>query len=154
MNFEKFIEDYLDKGLLKKQKTDFGAVEKMMMRAEKDLRAAKANMKIDEEIAYTISYTAMLHAARALMLVKGYRPADGYQHKTAVEFMAQCVGGEYKAAVEYFDKMRRKRNLFTYEVNISVSKTEAENARNAAVKFVELVKNIIRAEKPQMEFKF
>jgi uncharacterized protein (UPF0332 family) len=115
----------------------------MILRAEKDLKAAKENLKIDEEISYTVSYTAMLHAARAFILSKGYRPADGYQHKTSVEFMAEFLEDKHKSIVEHFDRMRRNRNSFTYEVSISISMTEAENAITAGSKFVELIKGLI-----------
>ena len=87
MPYEKFIEEHVTKGLLKRQKSDFRAVEKLILRAYKDLKTAKANLDIDEGITYTVAYLAMLHAAMAFILFKGFRPADGYQHKTAVEFM-------------------------------------------------------------------
>lgn len=88
MTYEKFLKECLSKGLLKKQKSDLRTVEKLVRRAHKDLKAAKANLDIDEGIAYTVAYLAMLHAARAFILLKGFRPADGYQHKTVVEFMS------------------------------------------------------------------
>ncbi|MDD5568257.1 MAG: hypothetical protein PHY88_03535 [Candidatus Omnitrophica bacterium] len=88
------------------------------------------------------------------MLLKEFRPADGYQHKTVVEFMAQCLGEEYKNIVERFDRMRRKRNIFTYEIDISISYTEAENAFATATKFVSLIKEIIKRDNPQGHFKF
>jgi len=82
MAYDKFIEEYLSKGLLKEQKSGLSAVEKLINRSLKDLKAAKANLAIDEGIAYTVAYLAMLHAGRAFMLFKGFRPNDGYQHKT------------------------------------------------------------------------
>ena len=88
------------------------------------------------------------------MLLKGYRPSDGYQHKTVVEFMSHSLSKEFKTIVERFDKMRKKRNVFTYEVDISISKTEAGNALNTAVRFVNLTEAIIRKENPQVQFKF
>lgn len=154
MTYKEFIEEYLGKGLLKRQKSNFQAIERLILRGGKDLRAAKANLDIDEGIAYTIAYLAMLHAARALMLLEGLRPADGYQHKTVVEFMAYFLEKEFKNIVERFDKMRKKRNIFTYEVSISISEVEAENALSTAVKFVHLVEDIIKKENPQTEFKF
>lgn len=154
MSLEKFIEEYLGKGLLQKQKSDSRAVEKLVIRSNKDLKTAKANLSIDEGIAYTVAYLAMLRAGRAYMLLKGFRPADGYQHKTVVEFMGQCLGSEYRQIVDRFDRMRRKRNIFTYEVDISISKTEADGALNAAVGFVELIKERLRKEDPQAHFKF
>jgi len=65
MTYEEFLEESISKGLLKSQKSDLRAVEKLILRADKDLKAAKANLDIDEGIAYTVAYLAMLHAARA-----------------------------------------------------------------------------------------
>lgn len=154
MTYEKFIKEYLNKGLLKRQKPDFKAIEKLILRAKKDLKTSKANLIIDEGIAYTISYLAMLRAGRAFMLLKGFRPSDGYQHKTVVEFMGYFLGKQFKPIVSRFDKMRKKRNVFTYDVGISISKTEANNALNTAVKFVDLIKENIRKENPQIGLKF
>lgn len=154
MIYEEFVKEYLSKGLLKTQKSDYQAIEKLVFRADKDLRTAKANLSIDEGIAYTIAYLAMLHAGRAIMLLKGYRPADGYQHKTVVEFMIYLLGGKFKTIIDRFDRMRKKRNIFTYEVDISISKTEAGSALDTAIEFVGLIKDIIKKENPQTEFKF
>lgn len=154
MAYEKFIEEYLSKELLKKQRPNFDAVEKLIVRSAKDLKTAKANLNIDEGIAYMVAYLAMLRAGRAFMLLKGFRPVGGYQHKTVVEFMAQCLGEEYKSIVERFDRMRRKRNIFTYEIDITISRTEAEGAFDTAVKFVNLIKDVIKKESSQGHFKF
>ena len=153
MTYERFLEESLSKGLLRAQKSDLRAVEKLISRAHKDLKTAKANLDIDEGIAYTVAYLAMLHAARAFILLKEFRPADGYQHKTVVEFVSYFLGDEFNAITEQFDRMRRKRNIFTYEVDISISKSEAINALSMAARFVDLIKGIIRKENPQMEFK-
>jgi uncharacterized protein (UPF0332 family) len=154
MTYEKFLEECLSKGLLKRQKSDLRTVEKLVRRAHKDLKTAKANLEIDEGIAYTVAYLAMLHAARAFILLKGFRPADGYQHKTVVEFISHFLGKEFRVITEQFDRMRRKRNIFTYEIDISISKSEATNALNSATRFVDLIKGIVQKENPQMEFNF
>ncbi len=154
MNYERFIKDYLAKGRLKQQKSNFRAVEKLILRAHKDLKTSEANLVIDEGIAYTVSYLAMLRTGRAFMLLKGFRPSGGYQHKTVVEFMDRFLGTEFRNIVERFDKMRRKRNMFTYEIDVSISKTEADNALSTASKFIDIVTGIIKDENPQAEFKF
>ena len=154
MTYEQYLEESLSKGLLKKQKTDLRVVAKMLGRSYKDLAAAKANLAIDEGIAFTVAYLAMLHAARAFILLKGFRPADGFQHKTAVEFTAFFLGKEFKSLAEQFDRMRRKRNIFTYDVDIAISKTDAINALNTATQFVDLMKALMQKENPQLEFKY
>ncbi len=154
MAFERFAEECLAKGLLKRQRSGFVAVEKLVLRSQKDLKTAKANLNIDEGIAYTVAYLAMPRAGRALMLLKGFRPADGYQHKTVVEFIAHCLGDGYKNLAERFDRMRRKRNIFTYEIEVTISRTEAEGALATAAKFVEVIRELIKEENPQGHFKF
>ncbi len=88
------------------------------------------------------------------MCLKKFRPADGQQHKTTVEFASHILGDKYKKLVRYFDKMRKKRNIFTYEVSISISKSECKNAIAKASKFIKIVLNKIKQEKPQIEFDF
>ena len=146
MSFKQFVEEYITRGLLQKQSADLLAVEKLVVRAMKDLKTAQANLSIDEGIAYTVAYLAMLRGGRAYMLLKGFRPADSYQHKTVVEFMGQCLGDEYKHMIDRFDRMRRKRNIFTYEVDITISQTEANNALDTASSFVELIKDLLRKQ--------
>lgn len=96
----------------------------------------------------------MLRASRAYMLLKGFKPSDGYQHKTAVDFIDQFLGHDYRDIIDHFDRMRRKRNIFTYEIDVSISKIEATNAFNTAEKFVALIKDVIRKENPQQSFNF
>jgi len=153
-NYERFIEEYLNKGLLKRQKSNYHTAEKLILRALKDLKTSKANLNIDEGTAYAIAYLAMLRAGRAFMLLKELRPADGYQHKTVVELMAYFLEKKFESLVEHFDRMRKKRNIFTYDVSISISKTEANNALNTAAEFVNVIRDIIRRENPQIQFKF
>jgi len=68
--------------------------------------------------------------------------------------MAHFLGKEFKVIVEQFDRMRRKWDIFTYEIDISISKSEASNALDGATMFVTSVKGIIQKENPQMGSKF
>jgi uncharacterized protein (UPF0332 family) len=154
MNCENLVDEYLAKGLLKKQRPNPKAAVQLVKRARKDLRTAQANLEIDVEVAYTIAYLAMLRVGRALLLIKGFRPADGYQHKTVVEFITCYLGDEFKSIAVYFDRMRRKRNRFTYEVDASISKTEAQNALRVATEFVDLLGKRIKEEHPQAQLEF
>lgn len=154
MTYEKFIKEYLERGLLKEQEVSFDSIEKYILRAEKEIKAAEANLAIDEGVAYTTAYSAMLHAGRALMLLKGFRPSDGNQHKTVVEFAGFILGKEFKTLVQHFDKIRKKRNIFIYEVNISFSDTEVINAIKKAAELVGIIKAAIKKANPQKKFKF
>jgi uncharacterized protein (UPF0332 family) len=154
MTYDKFVSEYLSKGLIQKQKPAITDVERLIIRSAKDLETAKANLKIDEAIAYTLAYLAMLRSGRAFMLLKGFRPSDGYQHKTVVEFMNLFVDKQYRDLIERFDRMRRKRNIFTYEIDVVISYTEAENALRSAEKFVSLIMELVKKKNPQGRFSF
>lgn len=154
MTYDKFISESLSAGLIQEQQSSVSAAEKILKRSTKDLLASKANLKIDEGIAYTVAYLAMLRAARAFMLLKGFRTVNGYQHKTVVQFVGVALGKEYAGIIERFDRMRRKRNIFTYEIETTISQTEASEALRTAEEFVRLIIEIVKKEHPQGNFKF
>jgi hypothetical protein len=58
-------------GHIEKANFSAGQIKSNLTRAQRDLRPAKANLKIDEEWAYTIAYHAMLRAGRAFMFASG-----------------------------------------------------------------------------------
>jgi len=153
MDYKSFVNEYIKQGLLKKQKTDWAAIKKLMRRCYIDLSAADSNLAIDEGIAFSIAYMAMLRAARAYMLCKGLRPADGFQHKTVVEFLEHSLRIKNRQILSRFDMMRRKRNIFSYEIGTPISRTEAELALKTAGDFVALICDILMEEDPQFKLK-
>ena len=64
MNYKDTVKIMLDHGLIKKQRIDFSHIEALLFRAQKDIIAAKANLKIDEEVTYNYAYLAMLRCGR------------------------------------------------------------------------------------------
>jgi len=154
MDYKDTIKIMLNQGFIKKQKVDFSQIEALLLRAHKDIVAAKANLEIDEEVTYNYSYLAMLRCGRSIVFMKGYRSVDGQQHKTIIELSGEILGEEFKSIVKKFDRMRRKRNQFTYDPFLPVSKIEAENALKTAEEFVKIVLKIIQKENPQLRFSF
>ena len=154
MSYEDTIKIMLSQGLIKKQKVEFSHIEALLLRAQKDIVAAKANLKIDEEVTYNYAYLAMLRCGRSIVFMKGYRSVDGQQHKTIIELSGEILGKAFKNIIMKFDRMRRKRNQFTYDPFIPVSKTEAKNALITAESFVKIVLELFQKENPQLRFSF
>ena len=154
MTYEETVNDFLRKGLINKQKTGFDQVEKLVMRAQKDLKVARTNMAIDEEVAYQYAYLAMMRCGRALILLQGIRPTDGQQHKTVIELSRLILGDDFETLIVKFDQMRRKRNQFTYEPSSPVSASEAKNALSSAGDFVKKVSVFIKKQNSQQHFSF
>ena len=50
MDYKDTVKIMLNQGLIKKQKVDFSQIKALLLRAQKDIVAAKANLKIDEEV--------------------------------------------------------------------------------------------------------
>ena len=143
-----FIESYKQKGLIKEENIGFDQVIRHLERVKKDLHVAEANLKIDTETSYNYAYLAMLRSGRALMFSLKYRPIDGEQHKTVVAFCENALGKN--EIIKYFDRMRKKRNRFTYdEPELLISETETKQALKNAKEFVELIHNYIQNKNPQ-----
>ncbi|MBI5882420.1 MAG: HEPN domain-containing protein [Elusimicrobia bacterium] len=145
------IRQLIDGGFLKVHPRDASQAGKLLARALRDIKTAKANLDIDEEAAYTFAYLAMLRAGRGLMFLKGYRPADGRQHKTVVDLAGHFLGTAYENLAYQFERMRRKRNQFTYEPDLPLGLKEAQEALETAREFVRQILRLSRQESPQLE---
>ena len=102
-------------GKIRKQKTGFIQIEALLKEAILDLEEGKRIVDIAERATYLLAYNAMLKAGRALMLLRGYVPHDGAQHKTVVEMTSAILGDSYRDVTVQFETTRRKRNMMTYE---------------------------------------
>lgn len=96
----------------------------------------------------------MLKAGRALLLLNGYIPDDGAQHKTVVEITSAILGNKYKSLTEQFESMRRKRNEMTYGAGILLTKSEAQIAFSDAISLVKNILIEIKSKNPQLELEF
>ena len=154
MSYEDRIKILLNQGLIKKQKIDFPHIEALLFRAKKDLFVAKSTLEIDEEATYNYAYLAMLRCGRAIVFLRGYRSTDGQQHKTIIELSGEILGKGFKNLIKKFDRMRRKRNQFTYDPFLPVSETEAKAALKTAEDFVDKTIERLKKENPQLRLDF
>jgi uncharacterized protein (UPF0332 family) len=136
-------------GLIEKANFSAGQVKANLDRAGRDLLTAKANLKIDEEWAYTIAYHAMLRAGRAFMFASGYRPRGKDQHKTVVEFCSESLGKDFHDLTTRFNRMRLKRHDFIYEPERPIPRTEAVKSLESAEQFFQGIIKRIEKLNPQ-----
>jgi len=125
-------------------------IEKMLTDAILDLHDAKKIVDIVDRPAYIASYNAMLKAGRALLLMHGYAPDDGAQHKTVVELCGKLLGKKYLNLAQSFETMRRKRNDMTYEGNILLEHSEVPKALDNAIVMLKKVLEEARKLNPQL----
>jgi uncharacterized protein (UPF0332 family) len=107
-------------------------------RSRRDIDTAKtliANEKLDWSLA--VSYNAMLVAARALMLERGFRPSSSEGHVAVMKFLQATLGSEVSGRmIMVMNGMRKKRHRIVYEEMDIVSKDEAERGIMWAEEFV------------------
>lgn len=148
---ENYFKSLESKGLLKKEKIGMDQVKTLLLSASRNISASEKNLSIDEEACYTLAYNAMIKIARALVFLQGYRPSDGHQHKTTIEVAGEILGKEFRNLIEMFDRMRKKRNQFTYDPMLPLSLTEAKTALKTADDFYERVRNFLDKKYPQLK---
>jgi len=137
-------------GLIEFVGIDLKQASSNLKRAEKDVGTAHENLGIDIEWAFTIAYHAILRAGRALMLAKGYRSKGRDQHRTVVTFVDIVLGAEFKNLVSGFDRMRRRRHDFIYDVGRPISKFEVEKSIANSRILVEVIEKVIEDMNPQI----
>jgi len=141
-------------GKIRKQRAGFVQIEALLKEAVLDLEEAKKIAHLAERATYLLAYNAMLKAGRALLLLKGYVPDDGAQHKTVVEMTSAILGDPYRELTEKFETMRRKRNEMTYESGTLLSKSEAQKAFSDAISLVKKILAEVKSQNPQLKLKF
>jgi uncharacterized protein (UPF0332 family) len=138
-------------GKLAAQKAGIVQIEALLKESIIDLEESKKTLHIADRATYIMAYTAMLKAGRALLLLRGYRPTDGAQHKTVVEMTSAILGDKYTGLVSHFETMRRKRNELTYEVGTLLSGSESKQALDDAALLVKNILKEVKSRNPQLE---
>ena len=79
------VEELRAKGLVERVPADVSRANRLIARAQKDLKTAQALVGTDPEWAYVIAAHAMLRAARALTLAEGLRARGRDQARTLLQ---------------------------------------------------------------------
>ena len=152
--FYKAISRLEKEGKIRKQEAGLVQVEALLKEALLDLGEAKKITHLANRATYLLAYMAMLKAGRALLLLKGYVPDDGAQHKTVVDVTSIILGEKYRNLTKQFETMRRKRNELTYGAGVLLSKSESEKAFIDAIALIKKILSEVKSQNPQLELKF
>lgn len=136
--------ELLDNNLIKPFKAQDQQIRKQMELARRDLKAAKAMLGVNSDWTYNIAYNAILQAVRALMYTAGFRPVGEGQHKTAILFAELALGEKFEDEVNFFDKMRTKRNQSVYDTAGIVSEDEAKQSLEFARIFIGKIEEALK----------
>ena len=138
------VDECLTKGLLKKDEKDSGKAANSIRTAERKLRIAEREFeaKIFESVVVS-AYTAMFHAARALLYKDGFKERSHYA-------LCVYVGEKYdgkleKRFIHELESLRTERHELMYgiEEEFEVKENEAKNTIEVAGEFVRAVKKLV-----------
>ena len=92
-----------------------------------------------------------MKASMALMFSQGYRPRVQLgHHKTLIKFSKYVLGDTYAGMTATYDHMRGKRNRVVYDVG-AVSEAEVKEALSMAEKYLNVIRQKIEEDNPQMK---
>lgn len=105
------FEDCLEKGMIRKAADAKTRVQQSIAIADKFLKSAEKNLKMEEnEVCEIIAYNALFHYARALLFIKGYM-----ERSHACLFLAlEKLYPQHKELFERADKIRAERHNLQY----------------------------------------
>jgi uncharacterized protein (UPF0332 family) len=125
---------------LRAQKTDWAQIDRFMASARKKLAVTRKLLALDEEACLQQAYEAMLKASLAFMFSHGVRPRSQPGHHIAIiEFVRAHLDRKHTGLLATFDRLRRKRNLALYDDSGFVSGADAEEAIEAARRYLEVI---------------
>lgn len=137
------LEDCFKKRLLRKIKPDKEKAERSLVVAKKKLEEAK--MALDSGLLSScviMAYTAMFHAARALLYKDGIQEKS---HVCMVEYLRVKYSRELSSyLINALDVHRIERHEVLYGVEFVPTREDCESMIEDAEKFIEKVEKILR----------
>jgi len=151
MNLKNLLQNLENRGKLKKQQTGIDYINDLLYAAFRNLKASEANLVSFEETAFKAAYDGLLQISRAVLLINGYRPDDGEQHKTTFEVAGYFLGPQFIKLIQRINFYRVTRNNCVYNPRGLITGTEAENILKTSKEFWSKVKEYLRSRSPQLE---
>lgn len=151
MNLGNLLNNLIKEGKLKKQKTEIDYLNDLLFAAKRNFEAAVLIKNKVDEAAFKLIYDGLLQIGRVIVLLNGYRPDDGEQHKTTFLVAGEILGNDYNDFIDKIQKFRIKRNDCIYEPRGLITRTETESIFKTAKEFWAKVKGYLESKNPQLK---
>ena len=152
MNLESLLDSLLKEGKIKKQETDTNYLNGLLIAARRNFLSAEYNLKGEfAETVFKSAYDGLLQVSRVILLLNGYRPADGGQHQTTFSVAGLMLGRQFKDLIEKISRYRVKRNRVIYHPVDFISKKEAVGIIESSREYWVVVKQYLKKRNKQLE---
>ena len=134
------LKDCYKQGLLKKVKPDPENARRSIEQSSKSIEDANRNLEIKcYNVVIILSYTSMFHAARALLF------RDGIKERSHL-CIPVYIKAKYPELIRFanmLDAYRMFRHRTIYGLEVTIDKTEADDAINAAEEFLREIEKMV-----------
>jgi hypothetical protein len=151
MSLKDLLNRLIREGKLKRQESDIGYIQSLLDSAKRNFEAASLIERKIDEAAFKLFYDGLLQIGRVILILNGYRPDDGEQHKTTFAVAGEFLGNEYIRFIKKIQKYRVKRNNCIYDPKILVSRAETEAIHKTAQEFWQMVRSYLSDKDPQLK---
>lgn len=152
MNLPNFLNQLEKEGKIKRQATDISHLNASLRAASDNLASARFNLKNGyKETAFKSAYDALLQISRVILLLNGFRPDDGEQHKTTFKVAGAILGEEFAELISRIDRFRIKRNSLIYDPLHAISAAEAASILESSRIYWNQAKKYLRSSTRQLE---
>jgi hypothetical protein len=151
MSLEKLLKELIEQGKLKKQNTNIHYLDNLLLSAKRNFEAASVVKNKIDEAAFKLVYDGLLQIGRLILLINGYRPHDGGQHKTTFMVAGALLGDEYSDLISKIQKFRIKRNDCIYEPTDFISHEETEAIFETSREFWKTARDYLKKKNPQLK---
>lgn len=136
-------QELLKEGKIKIHRASPEEIKHILQLADRDLNFAKDSISHNWDWAFAIAYNAALSASRAYMYQLGYRPSSAESHKTVWSFLLLALPKEHHDRINFFNRMRIKRNKNLYDQVGLISETEVREIIRLAEKHIKAIKELV-----------
>lgn len=151
VSLKNLLNKLIKEGKIKRQVTGIDYLNNLLDAARRNFEAASIVKGKVDEAAFKLVYDGLLQIGRVILLVNGYRPDDGEQHKTTFFVSGEFLGKDFNDLIKKIQKFRIKRNDCIYEPRGLISGSEAEAIYETAQEFWNKAKSYLQKRKPQLE---
>lgn len=148
MNTEKEFNECVKNNRLKKEVIDQEMIAKELFRADKDLNAACQSLEENNfEWATIQAYYACFHAAKSLVLKKGFREKSHFRLATALDHLYVETGELPEKFKGILQSLRTIREAANYSLE-QITKDDAKHALSRAVQLTQQAKKHVKTTTP------
>lgn len=151
MSLKNLLDELVKEGKLKRQDTGVNYLNSLLDAAKRNFEAAALVKGKIDEAAFKLVYDGLLQIGRLILLLNGYRPDDGEQHKTTFLVAGELLGKEYNDLISKIQRFQIKRNICIYEPKGLINKSEVEAIHRIFQEFWRKVRIYLKEKNPQLK---